>query len=323
MHILVTGAGGMIGRKFVAALARGEGPERIDRLTLTDIVAPTAPEGIGCPVESIGADFAGAGVAEKLVAGRPDLIVHLAAVVSGEAEADFDKGYRVNLDGTRQLLEAIRLAPDRGDWKPRFLFTSSVATFGGPYPESIPDDFINSPQNSYGVQKVIGELLLSDYTRRGFIDGIGLRLPTICIRPGAPNKAASGFFSGILREPLQGKEAVLPVPETIRHWFSSPRAAVGYLLKASVMDSAPIGDRRTLNMPGLCATVGEEIEALRRAAGDDAVKLIRREPDPAILAIVSSWPERFDASRSRALGFEAEQSFDEIIRVFIEDELEG
>lgn len=323
MHILVTGAGGMIGRKFVAALARGEGPARIDRLTLTDIVAPATPDGIGCPVECIGADFTGEGVAERLVSGRPDLIVHLAAVVSGEAEADFDKGYRVNLDGTRQLLEAIRLAPDRGDWKPRFLFTSSVATFGGPYPESIPDDFINSPQNSYGVQKVIGELLLSDYTRRGFIDGIGLRLPTICIRPGAPNKAASGFFSGILREPLQGREAVLPVDESIRHWFSSPRAAVGYLLRAAVMDSTPIGDRRTLNLPGLSATIGDEIEALRRAAGDGAVKLIRREPDPAILAIVSSWPERFDASRAQALGFVAEQSFDEIIRVFIEDELEG
>lgn len=323
MHILVTGAGGMIGRKFVAALARGEGPARIDRLTLTDIAAPEAPEGIGCPVECIGADFTGEGVAASLVAGKPDLIVHLAAVVSGEAEADFDKGYRVNLDGTRGLLEAIRLAPDRGDWKPRFLFTSSVATFGGPYPASIPDDFINSPQNSYGVQKVIGELLLSDYTRRGFIDGIGLRLPTICIRPGAPNKAASGFFSGILREPLQGREAVLPVDESIRHWFSSPRAAVGYLLKAAVMDSTPIGDRRTLNLPGLSATIGDEIEALRRAAGDAAVKLIRREPDPAILAIVSSWPERFDASRARALGFVAEQSFDEIIRVFIEDELEG
>lgn len=323
MHILVTGAGGMIGRKFVAALARGEGPARIDRLTLTDIVAPTAPEGIGCPAECIGADFTGEGVAERLVAGKPDLIVHLAAVVSGEAEADFDKGYRVNLDGTRGLLEAIRLAPDRGDWKPRFLFTSSVATFGGPYPASIPDDFINSPQNSYGVQKVIGELLLSDYTRRGFIDGIGLRLPTICIRPGAPNKAASGFFSGILREPLQGREAVLPVDESIRHWFSSPRAAVGYLLRAAVMESTPIGDRRTLNLPGLSATIGDEIEALRRAAGDAAVKLIRREPDPAIRAIVSSWPERFDASRARALGFVAEQSFDEIIRVFIEDELGG
>lgn len=323
MHILVTGAGGMIGRKFVAALARGEGPARIDRLTLTDIVAPTAPEGIGCPVECIDEDFAGEGVAARLVAGKPDLIVHLAAVVSGEAEADFDKGYRVNLDGTRQLLEAIRLAPDRGDWKPRFLFTSSVATFGGPYPESIPDDFINSPQNSYGVQKVIGELLLSDYTRRGFIDGIGLRLPTICIRPGAPNKAASGFFSGILREPLQGREGVLPVDESIRHWFASPRAAVRYLLRASVIDSSPIGDRRILNMPGLSATVGEEIEALGRAAGAAAVKLIRREPDPAILAIVSSWPERFDASRARALGFVAEQSFDEIIRVFMEDDLEG
>ncbi|MEQ9325828.1 MAG: SDR family oxidoreductase [Rhodospirillales bacterium] len=323
MHILVTGAGGMIGRKFVAALARGEGPARIDRLTLTDIVAPTAPEGIGCPVECIGADFTGEGVAERLVAGKPDLIVHLAAVVSGEAEADFDKGYRVNLDGTRGLLEAIRLTPDRGDWKPRFLFTSSVATFGGPYPASIPDDFINSPQNSYGVQKVIGEMLLSDYTRRGFIDGIGLRLPTICIRPGAPNKAASGFFSGILREPLQGREAVLPVDESIRHWFSSPRAAVGYLLRAAVMESTPIGDRRTLNLPGLSATIGDEIEALRRAAGDAAVKLIRREPDPAIRAIVSSWPERFDATRARALGFVAEQSFDEIIRVFIEDELGG
>lgn len=321
MHVLITGAGGMIGRKLVAALLRGEGPGGVEKLTLTDIAAPECAGAPGVEIESIGADFAADGVAETLVAGRPDIIVHLAAVVSGEAEADFDKGYRVNLDGTRRLLEAVRLAPDRGDWRPRFLFTSSVATFGGPYPDSIPDDFINSPQNSYGVQKVIGEMLLSDYSRRGFIDGIGLRLPTICIRPGKPNKAASGFFSGILREPLQGMEAVLPVPESIRHWFASPRAAVGYLTHAMTIDTALIGDRRTLNMPGVCATVGEQIEALRRQAGDAAVRLIRREPDPATLAIVSSWPERFEATKARDLGFSAESGFDEIIRVFLEEDI--
>ena len=205
------------------------------------------------------------------------VIVHLAAVVSGEAEADFEKGYAVNFDGTRALFEAIRAQPG---YRPRVIFASSIAVYGTPFPEPIPDDFHLTPLTSYGTQKAMCELLLADYSRRGFIDGIGLRLPTVCIRPGAPNKAASGFFSNILREPLAGKEAVLPVEDDVRHWHASPRAAVGFFRHAMRLDLARLGDRRSLAMPGLSATVAEQIEALRRAAGEKAVKLIRREPDP-------------------------------------------
>jgi nucleoside-diphosphate-sugar epimerase len=246
------------------------------------------------------------------------VIFHLAAIVSGEAEADFEKGYRVNLDGTRRLFEAIRLAG--GGYRPKLVFTSSIAVFGEPLPEVIGDTYHLTPLTSYGTQKAICELLLADYSRKGFLDGIGIRLPTIVIRPGKPNKAASGFFSGILREPLSGQEAVLPVDDSVRHWFASPRAAVGFLLHAAELDTAPLGQVRTLTMPGLSATVGEEIEALRRAAGDSAVELIRREPDAAVAKIVAGWPGNFDAGRAEALGFTAETSFDEIIRAHIEDE---
>jgi nucleoside-diphosphate-sugar epimerase len=260
---------------------------------------------------------------EKLVASRPDTIFHLAAIVSGEAEADFDKGYAINLDGTRFLFDAIRLESMKSHYKPRVVFSSSIAVFGAPFPEKIGDEFFTTPLTSYGTQKAIGELLLSDYSRRGFFDGIGIRLPTICIRPGKPNKAASGFFSNILREPLVGQEAVLPVSEDVRHWHASPRSAVGFLLHAATMDLGQLGWRRNLSMPGLSATVGEQIEALRRVAGEKAVKLIRREPDPMIAKIVSGWARDFDTSRAASLGFTAERSFDEIIRVHIEDELGG
>ena len=249
------------------------------------------------------------------------MIFHLAAIVSGEAEADFEKGYRINLDGTRALFEAIRLAGD--DYRPRVVFASSIAVFGAPLPDKIGDEFFTTPLTSYGTQKAISELLLSDYSRRGFFDGIGIRLPTICIRPGKPNKAASGFFSGILREPLNGQQAILPVSEDVRHWFASPRAAVGFLLHAAEIDLALLGPRRNLSMPGLSATVGEEIEALRQVAGDKAVRLIRHEPDPTIIRIVDGWARDFDTQRAHDLGFRAESSFDEIIRAYVEDELGG
>jgi nucleoside-diphosphate-sugar epimerase len=316
MHVAVTGAAGMIGRKLVARLeSDGKlGDAELDRLTLVDVVAPEPPaEG-----EAWAGDLADPPAAQRLVDGRPDVIVHLAAVVSGEAEADFAKGYRVNLDGTRALLEAIRAADG---YRPRLVFASSIAVFGAPLPNPIPEDFAALPLTSYGTQKAIDELLLADYTRRGFVDGVGIRLPTICIRPGAPNKAASGFFSNILREPLVGREAVLPVPETVRHWHASPRSAVGFCLRAATIDTELIGPRRTLSMPGLSATVGEQIEALRRAGGEAAVRLIRREPDPQIMRMVDGWAAALDARRAEGLGFVAETSFDEIIRVHLEDEL--
>jgi nucleoside-diphosphate-sugar epimerase len=307
--ILIIGAAGMIGRKLVARLRKENAGELIQQ----DVV-PFA--------DGIVSDLSAPGEAEKLVAKRPDVIFHLAAVVSGEAETDFEKGYRVNLVGTRYLFEAIRKEGGKagGGYKPRVVFTSSIAVFGAPFPDAIGDEFLNAPLTSYGTQKAICELLLSDYSRRGFFDGVGVRLPTICVRPGRPNKAASGFFSGILREPLAGQEAVLPVPDTVRHWFASPRAAIDFLIHAAELDTGKLGTRRNLSMPGIAATIGEEIEALRRVAGEKAVRLIRRAPDPAIMRIVDGWPRNFDARRATALGFRADPSFDDIIRYHIQDE---
>ena len=322
-HVLITGAGGMIGRKVAERIASTGtlGGRAVDRLTLADIAAPTVADGFSGTREAVAADLSAPGTAARLVSGRPDVIVHLAAVVSGEAEADLDKGYRVNLDGTRALLDAVRLAGD--GYCPRVVYASSLAVFGAPFPARIGDEFHLTPLTSYGAQKAMGELLLDDYSRRDFLDGVGIRFPTICVRPGAPNKAASGFFSGIIREPLNGQEAVLPVDEDVRHWFASPRAAVGFVDHAAGLDTAGLGSRRSLTMPGLSATVGEEIAALREVAGERATALIRREPDERIARIVAGWPRDFDTARARDLGFTAESSFREIIDVYVEDEMGG
>jgi nucleoside-diphosphate-sugar epimerase len=322
MEILILGAAGMVGRKLVERLAQEGylGGREISRAILHDVVEPQAPEDTPFAITTLTSDFSMPGEAEKLVASRPDVIFHLAAIVSGEAEADFDKGYRINLDGTRYLFDAIRAIEG---YCPRLVFTSSIAVFGAPFPEAIGDEFFLTPLTSYGAQKAIGELLLADYTRRGFFDGVGIRLPTICVRPGTPNKAASGFFSGIIREPLNGQEAILPVPEDVRHTHASPRSAVGFLIHAAGMDSAKLGARRSLTMPGVSVTVAEQIDALRRIAGDRVVERIRREPDATIMRIVEGWPRQFDARRARELGFTAEETFDEIIRIHIEDELDG
>ncbi|MBW9118346.1 SDR family oxidoreductase [Rhizobium cauense] len=325
MHILIIGAAGMVGRKLAQRLATGGrlGNQPIESMTLVDVVTPEPPQGFGGKVTLETVDLSTPGEAARLVTGRPDVIFHLAAIVSGEAELDFEKGYRINLDGTRLLFDAIRLAHGEDRYKPRVVFTSSIAVFGAPLPYPIPDEFHTTPLTSYGTQKAICELLLSDYSRRGFFEGIGIRLPTICIRPGKPNKAASGFFSNILREPLVGQEAVLPVPDDIRHWHASPRSAVGFLIHGATIDVEKVGPRRNLSMPGLSATVGEQIEALRRVAGEKALALIRREPDEMIMRMCAGWAPGFEAKRATALGFTAEKSFDDIIRVHIEDELEG
>src|SRR5271155_6102784 len=234
----------MVGRKLVGRLLSDGrlGTSDITRMTLHDVVAPKQPEKAGFPVETMAGDFAVPGFAEKLVADRPDVIFHLAAIVSGEAELDFDKGYRINLDGTRMLLDAIRLIG--GGYKPRVVFTSSIAVFGAPFPDAIGDEFFHTPLTSYGTQKACCELLLADYSRKGFFDGIGIRLPTICVRPGKPNKAASGFYSNIMREPLIGEEALLPVAEDVRSSHASPRAVIGFLHHAATMDLAQLGWRR-------------------------------------------------------------------------------
>ncbi|MXQ11076.1 D-erythronate dehydrogenase [Microvirga makkahensis] len=322
MRILILGAAGMVGRKLTDRLVE-EGQlnrQAITRMILHDVVEPVAPPA-PFEVTALASDFSQPGEAERLVASRPDVIFHLAAIVSGEAEADLEKGYRINLDGTRFLFDAVRRVGD--GYRPRLVFTSSIAVFGAPFPEAIGDEFFLTPLTSYGTQKAIGELLLADYTRRGFFDGVGIRLPTICVRPGKPNKAASGFFSSIIREPLNGQEAVLPVPEDVCHAHASPRSAVGFLVHAATIDTDEIGPRRNLTMPSVSVTVAEQIDALRRIAGDKVASRIRREPDPDIMRMVAGWPRRFDASRAESLGFRAEKSFDEIVRLHIEDELGG
>jgi D-erythronate 2-dehydrogenase len=323
MDVLITGAAGMIGRKLTARLASDGNlnGQPVDRLTLIDVVTPEKPAAFSGKLDLSTTDLSAPGAAANAIAARPDVIFHLAGVVSGEAETDFEKGYRVNLDGTRALLEAIRLAG--GDYHPKFVFTSSLAVFGAPFPEAIPDEFHLTPLTSYGTQKAICELLLADYTRRGFLGGVGIRLPSIVVRPGKPNKAASGFFSGIIREPLAGHEAILPVADSVLHWHASPRSAVGFLIHGAGLKRDQLGNRIGLTMPGVCCTVGEQIESLKRIAGDKVAGRIRRAPDKLVARIVAGWPSRFDPKRALTLGFAVEKTFDDIIRAHIEDELGG
>lgn len=318
VNILIIGAAGMVGRKLAQHLldTRKLGDQTVTRLTAFDVFPADLanPDGIDLRIKS--GDIADRQTVDALIADEPDVVFHLAAIVSGEAEADFDKGYRINMDGTRHLFEAIRA---RTDYRPRVVYTSSIAVFGTPFEEPISDSFITAPLTSYGAQKMIGELLLNDYSRRGIFDGIGIRLPTIVVRPGKPNKAASGFFSGIIREPLAGTPAVLPVDDDVRHWIASPDSALGYLLHAATMDLAPVGPRRCMTMPGLSVTIAEMLAALEEVAGPEVAALVKREPDPTIRGIVAGWPRDFDASRATALGFTTDASFQDIIRAHIRD----
>ncbi len=320
--ILILGGGGMVGQKLAHRLAAaGLNGDRDIEVTLFDIGFPET--GAAQADAQVSGDITDAATVSRLLAERPDLIFHLASVVSGEAEQDYAKGWATNMAPHWHMLEELRRAHQAsgGAYRPRIVFTSSIAVFGGPFPEKIGDEYLAAPQTSYGAQKAVCELMLSDASRKGFVDGISIRLPTICVRPGRPNKAASGFFSNIIREPLAGNEAVLPVEDGVRHWHASPRSAVGFLTHAAGLDTARLAGRRALNMPGLSCTVAEQIEALRRVAGDKAVALIRRKPDPAIMQIVANWPRDFDPARALALGFTAEASFDEIVQVHVEDEL--
>lgn len=319
--ILIIGGGGMVGQKLAARLIEKGLPGHADLdITLFDVAFP--PKGVSGPKQKTG-NLSTDGVAQDLVADKPDIVFHLAAIVSGEAETDFSKGWDVNMMSMWHLLDAFRNAYDAsgGAYVPRLVFTSSIAVFGGPFPEKIDDEFLSAPQTSYGAQKAISELMLSDFSRKGFLDGVSLRLPTICVRPGKPNLAASSFFSGIIREPLNGQEAILPVADSVRHWHASPRAAAGFLAHAATLDTKLLEGRRALNLPGLSCTVAEQIEALRRIAGQDAVDLIKVAPDPAVIKIVEGWPRNFNPSRAIALGFKAETTFDEIIQTYIAEDL--
>ena len=319
--ILIIGGGGMVGQKFAQKIAREGLPGIPDpEVILYDMACPE----IGAPAaRRLTGDISASGAADEIAAIRADVIFHLAAIVSGAAEADFDLGWRVNGHAFWNFLDALRRAhtESNGTYRPKVVFTSSIAVFGPPYPEKIGDDFLTSPQTSYGAQKAMAELLLQDYSRKGFIDGLAIRLPTICVRPGKPNKAASSFFSGIIREPLSGQEAILPVPRSVRHWHASPRSAAGFLSHAAGLDFDRLDGRRVLNLPGVSCTVEEQIEALRDVAGADTVALIREEPDEVIQKIVFGWPRDFDPVRARDLGFTADDSFSDIIEIYVAEDM--
>ena len=332
MRILIIGAAGMIGRKLAAMLqAEGCSGQQIESLILYDIgpetAYPTAAANprSGCQISVMSGSLADPGEAERLAALRPDVIYHLAAVVSGQAEAEYDLGMAINLDATRGLANALRAEHEAsgGAYRAKLVFTSSIAVFSGPYPEVIGEDFHLNPQNSYGTGKAMAELLLADLGRRGWLDTLSLRLPTIVVRPGKPNKAASSFFSGIIREPLNGKEAVLPITADFRHWFASPRSAAGFLCHAGNIDFSHLGHQRSLNMPGLCCTVGDLIDALKSVAGADVAGLIRHQHDETIWQIVSGWPHALDASRASGLGFKAETDPQQLIRAYLEDDFDS
>ncbi len=322
MKILVLGAAGMIGRKLIERLLqhgslRGQAISKIHGF---DVVEGAIASTDSVEVTMSAGNISEPTVVDALVEDQPDVIFHLAAIVSGEAEADFEKGYRVNMRGTQNLFDAVIA---RTGYVPRIVYASSIAVFGAPFPEAIDDDFHLTPLTSYGTQKAIGELLLADYSRKGHFDGIGLRLPTVVVRPGKPNLAASGFFSNIIREPLSGLPAVLPVSEDVMHWMASPRSAVGFFIHAAELDGDVVGPRRNLTMPGLAITVGGMIEALRSVAGSKASDLIEHKTDPTIAGIVANWPRNFSADRAESLGFSSEKSFEAIIHAHLEDELDG
>ena len=319
--ILIVGGGGMVGQKLAHALARdGLGPDAAPQVTLFDLGFPEA----GAPAaQRVAGSVTDAEAIARLLAARPQTIFHLAAIVSGEAEANFDLGWRINALAFWGFLDALRAEhlASGGTWRPRVVFTSSIAVFGGPYPEKIDDSFPLAPQTSYGAQKAVAETMLADLHRRDILDGIAIRLPTICVRPGKPNKAASSFFSGIVREPLNGQEAILPVSRDVRHWHASPRAAVGFLRHAATMDLAPLGTRIALNLPGVSCTVAEQIDALRAVAGAEAVARIREEPDETIMRIVAGWPRNFAPERAVSLGFRGDPDFRSIVETYIADDL--
>lgn len=313
MKAVITGGTGMLGKKLGKALAAR--PE-VSKIVLFDVAdpgdAPRDPR-----IEVVVGDVFDAPTIAKLVTPDTGAVFHLAGVVSAGAERDFDLGYRVNLDGTRIVLEAARKLP-----KPaKFVFASSLACYGGDLPEIIPDDFRLTPQTSYGIQKAMGEMLVADYTRKGFVDGRSLRLPTIVVRPGKPNLAASTFASSIIREPLAGQKAVCPVsPES---WMPllSPRRCVEAFVRAYDLPAEAWGWNRSLLLPSLDATVAEMAEGLKRHAGAAAYDLIEWKRDELIAKIVAGWPKRLDSRRARAMGFAADRSIDEIVRNYVEDDM--
>jgi nucleoside-diphosphate-sugar epimerase len=320
VKVLITGGAGFLGRRLAEKLlARGvlkgaDGRDQaIDEIVLLDI----APAGgfTDARLRTLVGDITDAALVRRAVDRDTASIFHLAAIVSGQAEADFDLGMRVNVDASRSLLEACRAAGH----KPRMVFTSSVAVYGGDLPATVPDSTAPNPQSSYGMQKAVGELLVNDYSRKGYLDGRVMRLPTISVRPGKPNKAASSFASGIIREPLNGEQSTCPVAPGTRVWLLSPRRAIEGLILGHELPAHALGASRVVNLPGVCVTAREMVAALERVAGAEVAKRVRWERDAAIDRIVSSWPGAWNTRRAESLGFKGDADFDSIIRAYIED----
>ena len=322
MDVLITGGAGFLGVKLAKKLLeRGTlaGPDgkqhTLSRIVLLDQVAA---QGFTDPrIVSMTGDVADAASVARALTPSVQTVFHLAAVVSGEAESDFDLGMRINLDATRILLEQAR----RNGNKPRFVFTSSVAVFGGDLPAKVLDTTPATPQGSYGAQKAMCELMVTDYARKGFVDGRSVRLPTVSVRPGKANKAASSFASGIIREPLNGVSSICPVPPTTRMWVLSPRSTVNNLIHAHEVDGAVFGSAGAVNLPGLSITVGEMVAAMGRVAGDAPVKLIQWEEDAAIMKLVRTWPGDFITTRAESMGFVCDTNYDDVVRAYMDDEL--
>ncbi|MEM6987984.1 MAG: D-erythronate dehydrogenase [Pseudomonadota bacterium] len=323
-RVMILGGAGMIGQKLLKHLAQhGLSGYDVTALSLYDVVDAAHADDCPFEVDTRTGALHEPGEAEWIAAQRPDVIFHLAAIVSGDAERNFDRGWEINARSSWALLDALRAehTASGGAYCPRLVFSSSIAVFGAPFPDKIGDDFHATPLTSYGAQKAMTELQVADYSRKGFLDGVSIRLPTVTVRPGQANLAASSFFSSIIREPLNGERAVLPVDDSVRHWHASPRSAAGFLAHAASLTRAQLDGRPTLNMPGYSCTVAEQIDALRSIAGNDVVARIEYKRDPEVAAIVKNWPRDFDVQRAPALGFQSEANYEDIIRVYIEDDL--